>query len=150
MARRCPWHVSTRLPHFEPAYRRFDRRRESRPRQSVPTDESNNFGDQSVFRQLLTRLGLNPFIFPAEFNLRVGLPAVLHGAVRLLHGRPALGCDIVERFVNCSTAQRIYIPSTALIIMDEVTGEWELRKFPDASLVRRVPYPEFAKALLAS
>ncbi len=119
-------------------------------KEHVPTDESKNFGDQSVFRHLLTRLEINPFILPAEFNLRVGLPAVLHGAVRLLHGRPAAGCDIVERFVNYSTAQRIYIPSTALIIMDEATGEWELRKFPDASLVRRMPYRDFAKVLLAS
>jgi hypothetical protein len=115
----------------------------------VPTDESKNFGDQSVFRQLLTRLGINPFILPAEYNLRVGLPAVIHGAVRLLHGRPAAGCDVVERFINCSSAQRIYIPSTALIVMDETTGEWEVRKFPDASIVRRMSYLDFAKGLLA-
>jgi len=115
----------------------------------VPADETRNFGDQSVFRELLSRFGINPFVLPPEYNLRVGLPAVIHGAVRLLHGRPAVGGEVVEHFVNSSRGHRIYIPNTALIVMDEAAGEWEVRRFPDASVVRRIPYLEFAKALLA-
>ena len=119
-------------------------------RKNVPAETGRIFSDQSLFRPLVHQLRITPLYMTYEYNVRVGLPAFLHGRVRILHGRPRHGNDTVARFINSSHEHRIYLPTIALLVMNERTGEWEIRRFPTAEVSRRITRQQLTDALFAS
>lgn len=116
-------------------------------RQQVPAVAGHNFSDQTVFRELLRRTGIAPHFMTYEYNARVGLPAVFHGPVRILHGRPRNGIDMIARSINASTDHRIYTAGAPMLILRHESGEWEIRGFPDGAQHGRVKYHELTAAL---
>jgi len=73
------------------------------------------YSDQSVFRQAIWNSDINYQVMPPEYNFRTGAPQYLDGPVRLAHGRPPMGRELLIEYVNSFEGRRLYVPYREMI-----------------------------------